>query len=92
MSFSTLREDDLVVAAWDAVQVRLRAAPVAAGGKLCALPVGGAVPARVDPPRFGDGVWRCRIARPATLHLRRLELMHGPLPRRIVDQLQTELI
>ena len=79
------------MAAGDPVQVRLRA-PFAGGGELCAPPVGGAVPARVDPPRFGDGVSRGRIARPATLHLRCLELLHCPLPRLIVDQLQTALI
>ena len=87
-----MREDDFVVAAGDPVQVRLRAAPVVAGGELGALPVGGAVPARVDPPCFGDGVWRSRIACSATLHLRRLELLHGPLPRLIIDQLQAAWI
>ena len=84
-------EDDFVVAAGNAVQVRLRA-QVVAGGELGALPVRGSMPARVDPPRLGDGVSRDRIARPATLHLRRLELLHSPLPRLTVDQLQTALI
>ena len=74
------------MATGDAVQVRLRTR-IAAGGELCAPPVRGAVPARVDPPRFGGGVWRCRMALSATLHLRRLELLHGPLPRQIIDQL-----
>ena len=67
------------------MEVRLRA-PLA-GGELGALPVRWAVPARIDPPRFGGGVWRCRMALSATLHLRRLELLHGPLPRQIIDQL-----